>query len=63
MGPRNPNFDPAIKMGWNQRHFEDYQILSPTTIHKSKLELERPRFKNRVNASIDQPLTSESHNF
>ena len=53
MGPRNPNFDPAIKMGWNQRHFEDYQILSPTTIHKSKMELERSRFKNRVTAPID----------
>ena len=51
-------------MVWNQCHCEDYQILSPTTIHGSKLELERLRYhENWVNAPIDAPLTSWSHNF
>ena len=64
MSPRNPNFDPAVRMVWNQCHCEDYQILSPTTIHGSKLELERLRYhENWVNAPIDAPLTSRSHNF
>ena len=64
MGPRNSNFDPAFRTGWNQCHCEDYQILSPTTIHGSKSKLEQPRYhENRVNASIDAPLTSRSQNF
>ena len=63
-GPKNPNFDSAIRMGWNQCHCEDYQILIPTTIHGSKSALERSRcHENRHNAPIDAPLTSESHNF
>ena len=62
--PRNSNFDPTIKTDWNQYHCEDYQILSPTTIHGSKSELERPRYyENRANTSIDAPLTSGGHNF
>ena len=63
-GPKSPNFDSAIGTGWNQCHYKDYQILIPMTIHGSKLELEQPRYhKNRVNAPIDAPLTSRSHNF
>ena len=44
MGPRNPNFDPAVRTSWNQCHCEDNQILIPTTIHESKLELKRLRY-------------------
>ena len=44
MGPRNPNFDPAIRMSWNQFHWEYYQILIPMTIHWLKLELKRLRY-------------------
>ena len=62
--PKNPNFDLVVKLGWNQHHCKDYQILIPTTIYGSKSELERPRYhKNRDDAPIDAPLTSESHNF
>ena len=62
-GPKNPNFDLAVKTGLNQHYCEDYQILIPTTIHESKLELEQLRYhKNRDNAPINAPLTSESHN-
>ena len=51
-------------MGWTQHHCKYYQILIPTTTHGSKSELEQPRYlENRVNASIDAPLTSRSHNF
>ena len=61
---QNPNFDSAVRMGWNQRHYEDYQILIPKTIHGSKLVLERPRYhENRDDVPIDASLTSESHNF
>ena len=64
MGPRNPNFDPTVRMGWNQCYCKYYQILSLKTIHGLKSELERPRYhENRVNAPIDAPLTSQSHNF
>ena len=63
-GPKNPNFDLTARASWNQRHCEDYQILIPTTIHESKSELEWPRYhENQVNAQIDAPLTSKSHNF
>ena len=37
---KNPNFDLAVRTGQNQCHCKDYQILIPTTIHESKLELE-----------------------
>ena len=51
-------------MGWNQRHYEDYKILIPMTLHGSKSKLRRSRYhKNRDNALIDAPLTSKSHNF
>ena len=51
-------------MGWNQCHCENHQILVPTTIHKSKLELEWPRYhENRDDVSIAAQQTSESHNF
>ena len=51
-------------MGWNQRHYEDYKILIPMTLHGSKSKLRRSRdHKNRDNALIDAPLTSKSHNF
>ena len=63
-GPKNSNFDLTIQMGWNQCHCKDYQILIPTTIHGSKLKLEQLRYhKNRNDALIDAPQTSESHNF
>ena len=63
-GPRNPNFDPVVKTGWNQCHCKDDQILSPATIHELKLELVRPKYhENQDNASIDASLTSKSHNF
>ena len=63
-GPKNPNFDSAFKMGWNQFHYEDYQILIPMNVHGSKSELEWSRcHENRDNALIDAPLTFESHNF
>ena len=63
-GPKNPNFDPAIKTGWNQSHCEYYWILVPTTIHGSKSELEWPRYhENRDDAPIDALQTSKSHNF
>ena len=45
-------------------HCEDYQILIPMAIHGLKSELQWPRYhENWDNASIDAPLTSESHNF
>ena len=51
-------------MGWNQRHCDDDQIIIPMTIHRSKLELERPRYhENWDEAPINAPLTSKSHNF
>ena len=60
----NPNFDPAIRIGWNQCHCKDYQILIPKTIYGSKSELERPRYhENWVNALINASLTFGSHNF
>ena len=63
-GPKNPNFDPTIRTGWNQCYCKDYQILIPTIVHGLKLELEWPRYhENLDDASIDAPLTSESHNF
>ena len=63
-GPKNPNFNLGVKTGWTQHHCEDYQIPIPVTTHELKLELERPRYhENRVNALIDAPLTSRSHNF
>ena len=63
-GPRNHNFDLAVRTGWKQHHCEDYQILNPMTIHGSKSKLEQSKYhKNRDNALIDAPLTSESHNF
>ena len=31
-GPKNPNFDLAIRVSWNQCHCKYYQILIPTTI-------------------------------
>ena len=31
-GPKNPNFDITVRMGWNQCLYEDYQILIPTII-------------------------------
>ena len=62
--PKNPNFDLIVRTCWNQCHCEDYQILIPMTIHGSKLELKRLRYhENWVNASINAPLTSWSHNF
>ena len=61
---QKPNFDLVVGTGWNQCHYEDYQILIPTTIHGLKLELEWSGYReNRVNAPIDAPLTSWSHNF
>ena len=58
-GPKNPNIDSVVRTGWNQCHCKDYQILIPMTIHRSKSELERPRYhENRVNTPIDAPLTS-----
>ena len=63
-GSKNLNFNPAVRMGWNQRHCEDYQILIPMTIHRSKSELRQQRYhKNRDNTPINAPLTSKSHNF
>ena len=63
-GPKNPNFDSVVKTGWNQFHYEDYQILIPMNVHGSKSELEWSRcHENRDNALIDAPLTFESHNF
>ena len=63
-GPKNPNFDPAIRTGWNQCYCKDYQILIPTIVHGLKLELEWPRYhENLDDASIEAPLTSKSHNF
>ena len=44
-------------MGWNQYHYEDYQIPFPMTIHRSKLELKQLRYlenrKKRVNTLLD----------
>ena len=31
-GPKNPNFDLTVRMGWNQCLYKDYQILIPTII-------------------------------
>ena len=63
-GPKNLNFDPAVRTGWNQRHCEDYWILVPMNIHGSKSKLERPRYlENWDDAPIDAPQTLESHNF
>ena len=59
-GSKNPNFDLVVKMGRNQRHCEDYQILIPMTAYGSKLELKRPRYReNGDSTPIDATLTSE----
>ena len=44
VGPRNHNFDLAIRTNWNQRHWKNNQILIPTTIHRLKSELKRLRY-------------------
>ena len=44
-GSKNPNFDLVVKMGRNQRHCEDYQILIPMTAYGSKLELKQSRYR------------------
>ena len=63
-GPKNPNFDPDVRTGWNQCHYKDYQILNPKIVHWSKSELEGLRYhENRDDALIDAPLTFKSHNF
>ena len=63
-GPKNPNFDLAIRTGRNQCHCKGYHILIPMTIHGSKSELERLRYQeSRDNTSIDAPPTFGSHNF
>ena len=63
-GPKNPNFDPVVRTGWDQCHREDYQILIPTIVHGSKSELKRSRYyENQDDVPIDAPQTSESHNF
>ena len=38
-GPKNPNFDLAVKTDLNRRHCVDDQILIPTAIHGLKSEL------------------------
>ena len=43
-GTRNPNFDPTIRIGWDQCHCKDYQIPFPTTIHGSKSKLKWLRY-------------------
>ena len=43
-GTRNLNFDPIVRMGWDQYHCKEYQILFPTTIHGLKLELKWLRY-------------------
>ena len=63
-GPKNLNFDLAVRTGWNQCHCEDYRIFVPTTVHGLKSELEQPRYhENWDDALIDALQTSESHNF
>ena len=59
-GPKNPNFVPAVRTDQDQHHCKDYQILIPTTIYGSKLELEWPRYHENQD---DASLTSDSHNF
>ena len=41
---RKLNFDPTIRMGWNQCHCEDSWIPFPMTTHGLKLELKRLRY-------------------
>ena len=43
-GIKKSNFDPIIKMGWDQHHCEYYQIPFPKTIHGSKSELKQSRY-------------------
>ena len=43
-GTRNLNFDMSFKTGWDQCHFEDYQIFFPMTIHRSKSKLKQLRY-------------------
>ena len=63
-GPKNLNFDLAVRTGWNQCHCEDYRIFVPTTVHGLKSELDWPRYhENWDDTPIDAPQTSESHNF
>ena len=63
-GPKNPNFVLVARTGWNKFHCKDHQILIPTTVRRSKSELEWPRYhKTRDDVPIAAPLTSESHNF
>ena len=56
MGPKNPNFDPAIRTGLNQFHCEDYQILIPMTIHGSKSELKQLRYPKNCKKCINTLL-------
>ena len=63
MGPKNPNFDSTIRMGYDQLHYEDYQITFPTTIHGSKSELKRLRYpKNRAKhvSTLSKTITFDS---
>jgi len=63
-GPKNPNFDQAVRTGWNQCYCKVYQIIIPMTIHGLKSVLEWSRCpKNWDNVPIDAPLNFESHNF
>ena len=38
---QKPNFDSVVGTGWNQCHYESFQIFIPKTIHELKSELER----------------------
>ena len=43
-GTGNPNFDPNIRIGWDQHHCKYYQIPFPKTIHGSKLKFKQLRY-------------------
>ena len=43
-GSKNPDFDTATEMGWNQCHCEYYSIPVPKIIHGSKSELKWLRY-------------------
>ena len=48
-GPKTPNFDPTIRMGWGQRRWEYYWIPFLRTIYGSKSKLKQLRYlKNRM---------------
>ena len=61
-GIENPNFDPTVRLGWDQCYYKFYWILFPITIHGSKSELKRLRYlenREKCISSLPDPITCD----